>query len=346
MAWFAYYSQRSAWAPKTPEAAQKLLPTGTIQVQVKTTDCVVGHPILKLSAETPWSRMISFQLNDEGNPELCIATENHPVICARTDIAYRKALTDLLITYAWDAPRRSARLTVSGTGDFQGQTVVIKDPPPLFRSDLLALAAQVPGGPLNFVALSDTPEPIGPMPGIDPLTQIDTPTGPKRAGEIKSGDQIETDVGPQTVLARVSRTLPAVGLFAPIRLHAPFHGLQRHLTVVCHQKLVFGGADVEYAFGDDTVHIQAGMLETRRQPEFDAGLTIYCQFLLPKPAGILAQGALLDSLNIARLRRNRTDMALSILGNLPLELMPDHGDKVAANLPGYAAKALVGGSLR
>lgn len=58
MAWFAYYSQRSAWAPKTPEAAQKLLPTGTIQVQIKTTDCVFGHPILKLSAETPWSRMI------------------------------------------------------------------------------------------------------------------------------------------------------------------------------------------------------------------------------------------------------------------------------------------------
>lgn len=290
--------------------------------------------------------MVSFQLNDDGDPEVCIATHGRVVVSARTEIVYKRAMTDLLITYAWDAPRRSARLSVSAVGDFQGQTVAIKDPPPLFRSDLMALAAQVPGGPLGFVALSDTAEPVGPMPGIDPLTLIDTPLGPKRAGEIKSGDQIETDQGPQTVLARISRSLPAVGLFAPIRLHAPFHGLKCHMTVARHQKLVFGGADVEYAFGNDTVHIQAGMLETRRQPEFDPGLAIYCQFLLPRPAGILSNGALLDSLNIGRLRHHRIDLALSLLGNLPLNLLPDHGDTAASNLPEYAVKALAAGNLR
>ena len=251
----------------------------------------------------------------------------------------------MLVTYAWDAPSRTARLTVSNTGTFHGETVTLSNAPPLFKADLLEMALHVPQTPLSFMAISDRPEPIGPMPGIDTLTLIDTPTGPKRAGEIKSGDQVETDMGPQTVLARTSRSLPMAGAFAPVRLHAPFHGLQRHMTVAHHQGFVFGGADVEYAFGGSTVHIPAGLLETRRQPTPEWGLRSYCQFVLPKPAGIFAQGAILASMNIGRIRRNALERPISLLGALPVELLPDHGDATRHDLPEFAARTLASGRL-
>ena len=249
------------------------------------------------------------------------------------------------MTYAWDAPSRTARLTVSNAGNFHGETVTVTNAPPLFKADLLEMALNVPNTPFAYMAISDRPEPIGPMPGIDTLTQIDTPQGPRRAGEIRSGDQIETDMGPQTVLARVSRSLPMAGAFAPVRLHAPFHGLQRHMTVALHQSFVFGGADVEYAFGGSTVHIPAGLLETRRQPSPDWGLRTYCQFVLPKPAGILAQGAILASVNIGRIRRNATELPVSLLGAIPIELLPDHGDASRHDLPEFAARTLASGRL-
>ena len=304
-----------------------------------------GDPLIRFSTTDPWQRKISFRLDDRGNPELTIDYDGQEKCVLKSTIAYKTALTDMLVTYAWDSPSRTARLTVSNAGNFHGETVTVKNAPPLFKADLLEMALRIPDTPLTFMAISDRPEPIGPMPGIDTLTQVDTPNGPRRAGEIRSGDQIETDVGVQTVLARVSRTLPMAGAFAPVRLHSPFHGLQRHMTVAHHQSFVFGGADVEYAFGGSTVHIPAGLLETRRQPTPEWGLKSYCQFVLAKPAGIFAHGAILASLNIGRIRRSAIERPISLLGALPVELLPDHGDATRHDLPEFAARTLASGRL-
>lgn len=346
MGWFAYQTQAGSWcSPDEGVARDNLLPSGTIQFQLKSTDCVFGEPLLHIEASAPWQREISFRLNDRGNPELSVKIEGQPDCVAKSTIAYKSSLTDMLITYAWDAPSRTARLTVSNAANFHGETIAIKNAPPLFKIDLLEMALQVPSTPLAFLAISDRPEPIGPMPGIDTLTMIDTPQGPTRAGELRSGSQIETDNGVQTILARVHRALPMAGAFAPVRLHAPFHGLKRHMSVAQHQSFVFGGADVEYAFGGSTVHIPAGLLETRRQPESEWGLRTYCQFVLPKPAGIFAQGAILASMNIGRIRRHTTELPVSLLGALPVALLPDHGDASKHDLPEFAARTLASGRL-
>lgn len=346
MGWFAYQTQAGSWCASDDAIARdNLLPSGTVQLQIKSTDCMFGEPLLKTSSNHPWQHGISFRLDARGNPELTISVEGQPDCIARTEFAYRASLAEMLITYAWDAPSRTARMTVSNSNNFQGETVVVSNAPPLFKTDLLEMALQAQSSPVAFVAISDKPEPIGPMPGIDTLTMIDTPYGQVRAGEIKSGDQIETDEGVQTVLTRVQRSLPMAGVFAPVRLHAPFHGLKRHMTVAHHQGFVFGGADVEYAFGGSTVHIPAGLLETRRQPSPEWGLRTYCQFVLPKPAGIIAQGAILASMNIGRIRRNSVELPVSLLGNVRPELLPDHGDASRHDLPEFAARTLASGRL-
>ncbi len=343
MAWYANFDQSGAWAPRGTSPDERLMPSGTLMVQFNTYECVYGSALLSFAAHEPWHRTIALHLDDKGNPEIHITSSGQTVVCAKSQFVNRSTAKDILVTYAWDAPNRTARLTVSDTTSFQGHTEIITGAPPLFRSDLLALASQVAGSPVVFTALSDTLEPIGPMPGIDPLTMINTPTGLCRAGELRSGDQVETDAGPQTILARLNRALPAVGAFKPVRLCAPFHGLKRHLTVARHQSLVFGGADVEYAFGDQSVHIPAGQLEARGQPVFEPGLRLYCQFLLPKPAGILAQGAILSSVNIGRLRRQKSDLAMTLLNHLPIELLPEHGDTDPQAFPEYAFRMLADG---
>ncbi len=346
MGWFAYQTKVGSWcSPEQSLTKENLLPSGTFQIQLKSTDCVFGEPLLQFKGTAPWQRTLSFSLDDRGNPEFRISIEGRPVFVAKSTIAYKSALTDMLVTYAWDAPSRSGRLTVSNTGNFLGETVTVSDAPPLLKTDLLEMALTVPSTVVAFAAISDRPEPIGPMPGIDMLTLIDTPRGQVRAGELKSGDQIETDIGVQTILARVHRSFPMAGAFAPIRLHAPFHGLKKHMTVAHHQGFVFGGADVEYAFGGSTVHIPAGLLETRRQPSPEWGLRAYCQFVLPKPAGIFAQGAILASMNIGRIRRNTTELPVSLLGGMPYELLPEHGDATRHELPEFAARTLASGRL-
>lgn len=346
MGWFAYQTQAGSWVSAPDEIARNnLLPVGTLQFQVKVTDCAFGVPLLRIATDTPWPHEICFDLDGRGNPGLRIKQQGKPDVIAQSTLAARAALSDIIVTYAWDAPNRIGRLSVANAGNFQGETVVVENAPPLFKTDVLELALQVPNSPLEFVALSDRAEPIGPMPGIDALTLIDTPLGPKRAGEIAAGEMVETDIGPQTVLARVKRCLPMAGVFAPIRLHAPFHGLKRHMTVARHQTFVFGGADVEYAFGGSTVHIPAGLLETRRQPAPEWGTRAYCQFVLPKPAGVFAQGAILGSLNIGRLRRSKLELAISLLGGMDPKLLPDHGDAPQHDLPEFAARTLASGRL-
>lgn len=334
MAWYAYSDHQTDWHGWQKPANEVLLSVGTVQVQVRINDCPNGTSILRVADTTPWARAIELRVNNAGLIELRIASGDNQIITITNGFTNPAGAKDLLVTYAWDARMRSGRLTVSDTLDFNGITVSIDNPPPLFRVDLLRLAAQVPAAPVACVALSDRCEPVGPMPGISPLALIDTPNGPRPAGELTTGDLICTEAGKQTVLARTNYTMPATGIFAPALLHAPFHGLKQSMYMARHQQLLFDGVDVEYDLGQQSIPISAGHL-TREVMQPKPDLITYCQFLLPVPVGICAQGACLASVNIGRLRRNRVELALSLFGNLPEELLPDHGSYASRSLPDH-----------
>ncbi|MDP7152089.1 MAG: Hint domain-containing protein [Paracoccaceae bacterium] len=334
MAWFAYSDHHSDWRDTQVPASGPLVPSGTLLVQVRINDCPNNSSILKLSERSPWPRTIELWVNQTGQISLRITAADRADVFAENGFGNPTGAKDLLVTYAWDAPRHAAYLTVSDSAGFHGQTVHINNPPPLFHADLLRLAAQVPASPVAFVALSDRPEPVGPMPGISLLSLINTPDGPRRAGELTTGDLIHTSDGVLPILARANHSLPATGLFAPVVLHAPFHGLKQSLSVARHQQIVFEGSEVEYDLGQRSVLISAGHL-TRELLKPKPALITYCQFLLPRPVGICAHGTCLASVNIGRLRRNREDLALSLFGNLPEELLPDHGEYATKTLPDH-----------
>ena len=343
MAWCALIDRYGDWLREGAVQSNRLFPTGCLMVQINLRDCPTGTTLMSFEGTQPWRRHISLSVNAKGNIEMQIGEGDKTTVSVENDFTSKADTNDLLLTYAWDAPGRSARLTISDSVGFLGQTKVIKTPPPLFQDDLLHLASTAGFGAITFCALSDTAEPIGPMPGIDLLTLIDTPSGPRCAGKIRTGDQILTVRGIQTVLARIQRDLPAAGVFSPIRLQARPHGLNRPLTVAAHQPLVFEGSDVEYTIGKPRVHIPASQLERHTEPDRQSSVKTYCQFLLPKPAGIHAQGVALASLNIGRLRRHSDDLRLSLLGNLPAGILPEHGDNFIPSFSGYDAQLLARG---
>ena len=80
---------------------------------------------------------------------------------------------------------------------------------------------------VTYLAVSTALEPVGPMPGLDPATPVATPQGYRRVDSLKRGDLVLSETGGSLpVLHVLHREVPALGIFRPVTLRAPFFGLQ------------------------------------------------------------------------------------------------------------------------
>lgn len=59
--------------------------------------------------------------------------------------------------------------------------------------------------------------------------------------------------GADPILQRMTRTVPALGSFAPIRLRAPYFWLLQAVIAAPYQRLIIRGSDVEYMFGQEPI---------------------------------------------------------------------------------------------
>lgn len=253
--------------------------------------------------------------------------------------------TDVLrVIYAWDAPRRRARLVLERPDSDRVIVVPIDAPRPMRVQDLRALMCQGKdrylAAELMYMALSAGIEPIGPMPTMAPQTPLLTPDGYKPISALRRGDLVLTRDGRTVpVLHRLVRTVPALGAFRPVRLRAPYFGLLQDITVGSSQKIMLDGSDVEYLFGREEVLIPAGHLTgthaartLRTRP-----LATYMQVLLPSHEAPVAAGCAVESLFIGRLRRNRDLLALSLLADTDRNALPEHAQSLCPVLPAFDA---------
>lgn len=128
------------------------------------------------------------------------------------------------------------------------------------------------------------------------------------------------------VLHKVARSVPARGCFRPIRVRAPFFGLQRDILVAPAQRLVLSGSDVEYLFGEESVLVELRHLVGEPSVRFEpCGATVtYQQLILPNHEPVLAAGSQAESLYIGRLRAKRQELRGSLLGALDPHTLPEH----------------------
>lgn len=254
----------------------------------------------------------------------------------------------LRITFVWDCARHWARLTVECTDENKTASCDVKGLRPMRLDDLrdmfMGRGTQTLSPDVSFAALSDQIEPIGPMPSLSPDAPVATPQGYRPAGDLRRGDTVisfEGDVVP--VLHSVTRTVPARGSFAPLRLRAPYFRLMKDVIVAPHQNLMITGADVEYLFGQETVlaparHLVNGFSALR---EIGSPTQIYTQLILPNHETIVVSGTPMDSLNIERIRRNRDYCAATLLRGIDRSSLPDHGHAGLKVLKSFEAVQLV-----
>ncbi|WP_010141453.1 Hint domain-containing protein, partial [Oceanicola sp. S124] len=254
----------------------------------------------------------------------------------------------LRFVFSWDCSTGAARLVVERPErDGAPLAAALADPVALPLEGLSRAAlhptAETLHASVDFIALSDSIEPIGPMPGLVGGTCIDTPEGRRAVEDLRRGDLVLIrGEGAVPVLAAVRRSLPARGLFRPVQLFAPHHGLTRDVVVGAGQRVVTSGDEVQRLFRTDAVLIAARhMIAEGSGMHADSGpLVTLHQLLLPDRQVLGVCGAEMESLHVGRLRRSAALVEASLLAGYQRSRLPQQEGHALPVLRDYEARML------
>ena len=334
MSWIAVAGGERNWTcpdifSSDAASGEALLPRGSLVIETRLSPH--GRPQMLLAYERrhPWAGRISLQALPGGSVVLVMAQGDavfHTVLPA-----HENGRTDVLrLTFSWDSPSRWARLSVEQPEGDEVRSVETPAPPPLMLSDIFTMIHRPQlcerDDDVIYFAVSSAIEPVGPMPSIFGETEVSTPFGARVISKLKPGDLVYTHSGElQPVLANISRRVPALGSFRPVRLRSPYLGLTRYIHVAPHQKLVIGGSEVEYTFGREAVLFPAENLVNGFTGIYeDPPLFVrYHQVLLPNHDAIQVSGCAIESLYVGRMRRDRDLMDKTLLADFPARSMPE-----------------------
>lgn len=278
----------------------------------------------------PWPS--SFALRAvPGRGIVMVVTQGDRVLHATLPHAVQTHGERILVSYAWDAPARTGRLAVQLAGTLRISAVPVAAPPPIPLADLRSVFASPHDREMDpetvFAAVSDRIEPVGPQATLSlhaPVLMVDSY---RPAGEIKAGDVIRTINGRLVpVLATVRHTVPACGSYAPVILRAPYFGLRTDVLVAPDQRLVIGGSEVEYLFGQEHVLVPARHLVNGTAAIRSTGspTVTWTQIILPHHEALIVAGTPMESLFLGRIRRKPDVLAHGLLGALDRDLLPEH----------------------
>lgn len=326
-----------------PDDIKYTLARGTIIFETRLTADSQPHPLLSFAEDWPKQRSLAFQAIPGGGISVVQADSDsiahsalQPTVAARTDT--------LRVTFSWDSPRGVGRFTVERPGDNHITSRMIKgiQPIPLqsLRRMFLGQGACCLSKDLVFAALSDCVEPVGPTPTLGPENMVLTPLGYKTAGSLRRGDTIICRGGVVVpVLQAYSRTVPARGSFAPVRLACPFFGLLEDVVVSSEQKLVIDGSDVEYLFNEAAVLVPVRHLinGSAAQKEPCGPVIEYVQMLLPAHEALTVAGTCLESLFVDNLKRDANLLNATIMQDTGPNSLPEHQQAAFKELKWYDA---------
>ncbi|WP_306006561.1 Hint domain-containing protein [Aquicoccus porphyridii] len=300
--------------------------------------------------------MIETRLSPDGGPQTLFAFESHDcevfklsvqaipgggvvLVMAENGEAFHAALNhdaqdraDLLrISYSWDLPRGRGRLAIERPEHGKMVKLMLENPRAMRVEDVQAMTCdprrRLMDRDVEFFAISEKVEPIGPAPSLGADVPILTSDRYVCAQDLQRGDLVETlEAGLVPVLHAVRRTVPARGSFRPVRLRAPYFGLRSDIVVAPDQRLVVGGSEVEYIFGREAVLVPARHLVNGISAiSLNGSPTVtYCQVILPRHESMIGAGCPIESLYIGRLRRKPAQLAQSVLAKIDRTLLPEH----------------------
>ncbi|WP_323765023.1 Hint domain-containing protein [Marinovum sp.] len=319
---------------------------GTVLLECSLSPVASAQPILRIPLQAHAAGHLSILALPEGCFALVVA-QGRTMVHRTLRLPLPEGAPVLRLSFAWDCEAGLARFAVE-RADGQGFVTGSLDlPAPMALDSLTAFPAMALCAPdeaeLVFLAISNTVEPVGPLPGLAARTFVDTPFGAREVSKLRCGDLVLTrDAPPEPVLHVAQRIVPGLGSFAPIRLRAPYFGLERDIVVAPHQKIFVSGAVVDYTFGCEGVLVPAAFLVNGQSALFEPSLPLvsYAQALLPSHAVFAASGAWTESLYIGRLRRDPDRLAATLLAQVRPKLLPEQAHLTPPVLQRFEAQAL------
>jgi hypothetical protein len=312
------------------ENLQYPMPSGSLVLETQVSPYDRPQLLIGFDSERRGATGLTLQALPGGGLVL-VMTRGGEIFHAAVNLDSGGRTDTLRITYCWDLRARRGRLTVEQPGRRRIATRSMPDPMPLSPADIRDLTTReetrILAPDVTFIAASNRIEPVGPMPSLTVSTPVMTSAGYRPVGNLRRGDVVQTlDGSLVPVLANLRRTVPAAGLFAPIRLRTPYFGLTRSITTAPSQHLVIGGSRVEYMFGAEHVLVPTGHLLHGSAAQSKAGDTLitYCQVLLPDHEAVLCAGTFVETLNIGRVRRRPEELRQSLLCDIPRAMLPEH----------------------
>jgi hypothetical protein len=337
MGWLGLWHPGGSWFQDCrpdhgPQQENALLVRGSLVIETRLTASARPEPLLMFEQGGSWPLKLVLQAVPGGG--LTLVLEQAGQVLHRTLNLSGTGRTGLLrLTYSWDAPQRWGRLALERPEDGLVLDTPLPAPAPWRLGDLQALLQPGPfrytAPEVEYAAVSDQVEPLGPMPSLDPRTPVAVPQGFCAAGSLRRGDLVITSERETVpVLQAVRRTVPAFGSFCPVRLRAPYFSLLQDISVAGFQRMLISGSEVEYLFGQEAVLVPARHLTATRTAYAETGgplFTDYVQAVLPDQQGLTAAGTALESLHIGRLRRNPERLSASLLARAGRDTLPEHG---------------------
>ncbi|MEJ2000482.1 MAG: Hint domain-containing protein [Maritimibacter sp.] len=320
-----------AKAEKTPVTADEILPVGTLLIEARSrVDAETDQPIIHFHAGRPWLREMDVTLQKDGVLSLEF-TQGTAQSQAHIRLPYPPHDSRMRITYSWNAPKRTGRLTVELLDLGQLFQVSLYDPVPLPLADIRIIARN--GGRITisqsveFIAVSDAVEPVGFGMGVTSGTLVETAHGAMPVERLRLGDEVVTATsGLRPVRWIGKREVPALGSLRPVLLRAPFFGLERDLLLAPDHRLRLDFDDADYMLGTDDVLLAASHLVNGKQAHRDDStpLVTYYQVLLDVHDCLLHHGIWGESLFVGTIRRRPDVAATTVLGDLPASALPEH----------------------
>ncbi len=128
-------------------------------------------------------------------------------------------------------------------------------------------------------------------------TNILTPQGERKIETLKKGDPVLTrDHGIQRIKWIGTRTVPAVGRFAPIAIKKNVLGAQRELLVSPQHRMLFTGYQAELLFGASEILVSAKHLVDGQDVTIrEGGMVTYIHMMFEQHEIVFAEGAASES---------------------------------------------------